>query len=250
MSPERVVAVIPARYASTRFPGKPLCPLAGKPMVLWVVERARAAKAVDEVYVATDDRRIFDAVEKGGGRAIMTSDKARSGSDRIAEAVAAMDCGVIVNLQGDEPLMSPETIDAAVAALLSDPACAVATACVEIRSRADFESPHNVKVVFDCQGHALYFTRSMVPSPARRPAGELEEGRLFGYKHQGMYVYRKEALMAYTRLPAGTLEEIEKLEQLRYLENGYRIKVVVTPHDSPGVDTPEDVAAVEQRLVG
>lgn len=244
-----IVAVIPARYGSVRFPGKPLHVIAGKPLIQWVVERAQAAERVDRVLVATDDRRIFDAVAAMGGEAVMTSEAARSGSDRIAEAVADMDCEAVVNIQGDEPLMSPATIDLALEALLSDPDCQVATSCVEIHLRRDFDSPHNVKVVFDRQGYALYFSRSPLPSPARRPEDEPAEGPLFGYKHQGMYVYRKPALMAFSELPMGRWEDIEKLEQLRYLENGYRIRVVVAAEDSPGVDTPEDAVEVERLLL-
>lgn len=249
MPPQRVIAVIPARYDSTRFPGKPLALLAGKPMIQWVIARARACVEIDDVYVATDDQRIFDAVIAGGARAVMTSREAHSGTDRIAEAVADMKVDAVVDIQGDEPLLRPETIGAAVRALLQDPSCDVSTTCVEIRSRAEFESPHNVKVVFDSSGAALYFSRSPIPSPARRPAEALADGQLIGHKHQGLYVFRKRALMAYTRMGAGKLEDIEKLEQLRFLENGRRIKVVVTPYDSPGVDTPEDVAEVERRLL-
>jgi 3-deoxy-manno-octulosonate cytidylyltransferase (CMP-KDO synthetase) len=249
MPNSRVVAVIPARFESTRFPGKPLAPIAGKPMILWVIERARAASTVDEVFIATDDQRIYDAVIASGAKAVMTSREARSGTDRIAEAVARMDIEAVVDIQGDEPLINPDTIDAAVRALLDDPQCAVSTSCVELRMRAEFESPHNVKVVFAPDGAALYFSRSPIPSPARRPPAELADGQLLGHKHQGLYVFRKSALMAYSKMPSGRLEEIEKLEQLRFLENGYRINVVVTPHDSPGVDTPEDVPDVERRLM-
>lgn len=249
MSSDRVIVVIPARYASTRFPGKPLHPLAGKPMIQWVIERAQACETVDDVLVATDDLRILEAVNAVGAKGVMTSESARSGTDRIAEAIADDDAGVIVDIQGDEPLLRPETIDSAVRALLDDASCDVSTTCVELRSRDAFESPHNVKVVFGAEGHALYFSRSPIPSSARRPDKELVDGRLFGHKHQGLYVFRREALMAYTEMSSGVLEDIEKLEQLRFLEQGYRIKVVVTPHDSPGVDTPEDVEEVEARLL-
>jgi len=248
MSKERVIAVIPARYASTRFPGKPLVPLAGRHMIQWVVACAEAASTVQDVFVATDDRRIFDAVTSQGGKAIMTSAQARSGTDRIAEAVADMAVDVIVNIQGDEPLMRPETINVATRALLADPDCDVSTTCVELRARSEFESPHNVKVVFDARGRALYFSRSPIPSLARRDAEAVADGQLLGYKHQGLYVFRKPALMAYAKMAAGVLEGAEKLEQLRFLENGYRINVVVTPYDSPGVDTPDDLAEVERRL--
>ncbi len=248
MATQRIVTVIPARYASTRFPGKPLHPIAGKPLIQWVYEHARAVSIINEVFVATDDTRIYNAVLAFGGRAVMTSDRARSGSDRIAEAVTDMDCDIIVNLQGDEPLMRPETIERALRELLEDPYCQVATACVEIRLRSDFESPHNVKVVFDRNNDALYFSRSPIPSPIRRPDEDLKDGCLLGYKHLGMYVYRKPALMMFSHLPMGRWEDIEKLEQLRYIENGERIRVVVTKHDSPGVDTPEEVEPVETLL--
>ncbi|MCX7045827.1 MAG: 3-deoxy-manno-octulosonate cytidylyltransferase [Candidatus Sumerlaeota bacterium] len=249
MATPRIIAVIPARYASTRFPGKPLYRLAGKPMILWVIERARAVKQITAVYAATDDQRIFDAVVAGGGQAIMTSDRARSGSDRIAEAIANLEADVIVNLQGDEPLLRPETIEAAIEKLLEDAECDVSTTCVEIRTRREFENPNNVKVVMARDGQALYFSRSPIPSPARRQESDLCDGRLFGYKHQGLYIYRREALLAFSQLEAGALEEIEKLEQLRYLEHGYKIKVAVTPYDSPGVDMPEDAEEVERKLV-
>lgn len=249
MTQGRVIAVIPARYASTRFPGKALAPLAGRPMIHWVIDRARTTPSIDDVYVATDDRRIFDAALEAGAEAVMTSDRVRSGTDRIAEAVADMDdLAAVVDIQGDEPLIHPETVEAAVRALLAVEDAGVSTTCVELRSRAEFESPHNVKVVFGADGRALYFSRAPIPSLARRDEAELGEGALLGHKHQGLYVFRKPALMAYAETEMGRLEDIEKLEQLRFLENGVRIQVVVTPHDSPGVDVPEDAVAVERRL--
>ena len=244
----RAVAVIPARYASSRFPGKPLFPIAGKPLILHVLENAQAASLVDQVLVATDDQRIFDVVTGHGGKAVMTSDRAKSGSDRVAEAIEDVACDIVVNIQGDEPLMRPETIDAALDAILRDRGCQVSTSCVEIRTREEFESPHNVKVVFDKAGYALYFSRAPIPSAARRGEEPGDSEGPLGHKHQGLYVYRKAALLAYARLPQGKLERFEKLEQLRYLENGYRIRVVVTDYDSPGVDTPQDARIVEHLL--
>jgi 3-deoxy-manno-octulosonate cytidylyltransferase (CMP-KDO synthetase) len=258
-----VLAVIPARYASTRFPGKPLADLCGKPLVVHTCERAREAKRVDEVVVATDDARIAEAVEANGFRAVMTSPDCPSGTDRIAEVAAGRpDASIIVNVQGDEPLIAPEVIDRAVEALESDPTCAVGTAVIRIVRREDFESPHVVKAVLDLAGRALYFSRSMVPNLTRASAEDLAlfapEGAaasvaaFLGFKHFGLYVYRREALLRIVQLPPSPLERVEKLEQLRFLEHGFRIRAVETALDSIGVDTPEDLeaarAVLEKRL--
>ncbi|HNY28165.1 MAG TPA: 3-deoxy-manno-octulosonate cytidylyltransferase [Candidatus Sumerlaeota bacterium] len=258
-----VLAVIPARYASTRFPGKPLADLCGKPLVVHTCERAREAKRVDEVVVATDDARIARAVEANGFRAVMTSPDCPSGTDRIAEVVAGRpDASIIVNVQGDEPLIAPEVIDRAVEALESDPACAVSTAVIRIARREDFESPHVVKAVLDLSGRALYFSRSSVPNLTRASAEDLalfapEEASasvpaFLGFKHFGLYVYRREALLQIVKLPPSPLERVEKLEQLRFLEHGFQIRAIETALDSIGVDTPEDLEAarvvLEKRL--
>jgi len=249
MNDMRIICVIPARYASTRFPGKPLAPLCGKPMIQWVYECAGAARMVQKAYVATDDRRIHDAVNAFGGNAVMTSGNYQSGTDRIADVVKDMECDIVVNLQGDEPVMNPETIDLAVKALISDPACDISTAMVRIRDENIYLLPNVVKVVCSLDGQALYFSRSPIPSRARA-GGKTEYERFFGYKHLGLYVYRKDALLSFPTLQPTLLEKLECLEQLRFLEYHYKIKVVETPHDSIGVDTPEDLKALEARIKG
>lgn len=251
------LAVIPARYGSVRFPGKPLVNLAGKPLVCHVVDRAREARTVDDVVVATDDERIVEAVEKHGGRAMMTSADCASGSDRIAEVVRREpDADVIVNVQGDEPLMPPEIIDRAVDALLSDPDCAVATAMIRIRSEEDYRSTNVVKVVLDASGRALYFSRSPIPSLVHVRDAQIVRnalgagGEFWGYKHFGLYAYRREALLRFVELAPAPLETAENLEQLRFIENGMTIRVVEAERDSIGVDTPEDLEAARRLIEG
>ena len=250
------IAVIPARYASTRFPGKLLADLCGKPLILHTVDRAREARRVDEVIVATDDVRIAEAVEGHGARAVMTSADCASGTDRIAEAAAASpDADIIVNVQGDEPLMSPEVIDRTVEALEADPDCAVSTAMIRILSEAVYRDPHVVKAVATSDGRALYFSRSPVPSNAHwrdkdRVLATLGGGRTFfwGFKHFGLYVYRRDALLRFVETSPSPLEVAENLEQLRFLENGMRIRIIETDHDSIGVDTPEDLEAARREM--
>jgi 3-deoxy-manno-octulosonate cytidylyltransferase (CMP-KDO synthetase) len=241
----QTLAVIPARYGSTRFPGKPLADLCGKPLVVHVADRASEAETVDEVIVATDDQRIADAVEAHGYRAMMTSPDCPSGSDRIAEvAVACPAVDIIVNVQGDEPLMPPSVIDNAVRALVEDESISVATAMIRLQSAPDFNDINIVKVVTDRRGRALYFSRSPIPSLSRATADDtaaLAEGDFHGFKHFGLYAYRRDALLAFVEMPPTPLEKIEKLEQLRFLENGHSIAVVETTLDSIGVDTPEDL---------
>jgi 3-deoxy-manno-octulosonate cytidylyltransferase (CMP-KDO synthetase) len=250
-----ILAVIPARYGSTRFPGKPLAIIGDKPLVVHVMEHAREAKRVDEVIVATDDARIVRAVEEYGGRAVMTSPYCATGSDRIAEVAAARpDVGIIVNIQGDEPLIPPEVIDQTVEALLGDPECAAATAMIRITNEQDYLSPNVVKVVCDRAGRALYFSRSPLPNLNR--ASAIDKGAatdksgadFWGFKHFGLYAYRREALLRFVSLPPSPLEKMEKLEQLRFLENGMKIRVVETHVDSIGVDTPEDLEAARKRF--
>ncbi|NQU43282.1 3-deoxy-manno-octulosonate cytidylyltransferase [bacterium] len=249
------VAVIPARYASTRFPGKPLADLAGKPLVLHVVDRAREARTVDDVLVATDDDRIAEVVRGYGVKVAMTSPECPSGTDRIAQAVADMpEAEIIVNVQGDEPLMPPDVIDLAVEALKGDWECSASTAMIRLRTEQDYLSPHIVKVVCDPDGRALYFSRSPLPSLVRATPEDMgvlkgTEGEPFwGFKHFGLYVYRRDALFRYVQLPPSPLERIEKLEQLRFLENNMRIRVVETNHDSRGVDTPEDLETAKKMM--
>jgi 3-deoxy-manno-octulosonate cytidylyltransferase (CMP-KDO synthetase) len=242
----KVVCVIPARYASQRFPGKPLADLRGKPMIQWVYERALKAKTVSKVIVATDDLRICRAVKSFGGNCVMTKKHHSSGTDRIAEVAKSLKFDFIVNLQGDEPTINPRTIDKTVRALLRDQQCDVSTAMIPITCRDDFHSNSVVKVITDRSGYALYFSRAPIPNLER--ADPEHQKRFFGFKHLGLYVYRKKALLAFPRFKPTFLEKLEKLEQLRFLENGFRIKIIETPYDSTGVDTPEDLENVKKIM--
>jgi 3-deoxy-manno-octulosonate cytidylyltransferase (CMP-KDO synthetase) len=240
----KIVVVIPARYASTRLPGKPLVSLAGKPMIQHVYERAKKARAVHEVLVATDDQRIADAVHAFGGRARMTRSDHRTGTERIAEVAAHEPGDVFVNVQGDEPLVDPAAIDTSVAALLEEPPAQIATVVTPIRYAAEIMDPHVVKTVLDFDENALYFSRA--PIPWIRDTQQKVHVKY--WKHLGLYVYQRDALLEYPTLPQGELEKIEQLEQLRWLENGWRIRVVEVPHDAISVDVPDDVARVETLL--
>ncbi|MDD5555952.1 MAG: 3-deoxy-manno-octulosonate cytidylyltransferase [bacterium] len=228
------VGIIPARWGSTRFPGKALAETGAGPLIRLVHDAARAARSLARVVVATDDERIAAAVRSFGGEAAMTSGAHRSGSDRAAEAAGRIDCDVVVNIQGDEPLIGAAAIDAAVEALRREPALGAATLATPLEDDAAADDPHTVKVVTDAAGNALYFSRAAIPwgGGARR------------LKHIGLYAFRKEFLLRFTRWPATPLEEAERLEQLRILERGERIRVVETPFDSVGVDTPEDLDRV------
>lgn len=233
----KVLCIIPARYASTRLPGKPLRDIAGKPMIVRVYERAIRAQRVHEVVVATDDERIRAAVEEHGGNAVMTRADHATGTDRLAEVAAQRpDCDLIINVQGDEPLIDPAVIDALVAPFEHDTALMMATAKTEITDAAEMENPNNVKVVADRTGNALYFSRARIPY-ARNAGAKV-------YKHIGIYAYRRDFLLAYAKMAQTALECSESLEQLRALENGYRIRVVETDAVFIGVDTEEDLAAV------
>jgi 3-deoxy-manno-octulosonate cytidylyltransferase (CMP-KDO synthetase) len=241
----RVICIIPARYSSSRFEGKPLADIAGKPMIQHVYERVLRSKSVSHVAVATDDERILRAVEKFGGKAIQTSVRHRSGTDRIAEAVQSLnlsDSDIVVNIQGDQPLFEPSQIDEVVAPLLADPLLNFCTLIYRIRREEEIDHPNAVKVVFDRDHFALYFSRATIPYVRD------ENDDVSYYKHHGIYSYRKGFLMTFTGLPEGALEKLEALEQLRALENGYRIKVVETEHDSVEVDTPEELKRVEEIL--
>jgi 3-deoxy-manno-octulosonate cytidylyltransferase (CMP-KDO synthetase) len=239
-----VLAVIPARYASVRFPGKPLAPIAGQPMIQHVVERVRQAKTVTRVVVATDDDRIRAAVEGFGGEAAMTRSDHRSGTDRVAEVSAHIPADIYINVQGDEPLIDPGTIDAVVSEMLDDPSIQIATPCIEITESNDIMDPNIVKVVLDFDGNALYFSRAPIPWVRDTNSGVA----VSHWKHLGLYAFRHEALVEYPTLPPGQLEPIEQLEQLRWLENGFRIRVVETAHDAVSVDVPADVERVEKLL--
>jgi 3-deoxy-manno-octulosonate cytidylyltransferase (CMP-KDO synthetase) len=243
---QKIIGVIPSRYGSTRLPGKALRDILGKTMVQRVLEQCNKARTLDEVYVATDDQRIAETVTAFGGRAIMTSPDHPSGTDRIAEAVANMDVSIVVNIQGDQPFMDPLMIDEAVQPLLDDPTLPMSTLMHPISREQDLHDPAVVKVVTDLVGNALYFSRSLIPYP-RQQAGQ----RIF--EHVGLYVYRKDFLVQLAKLPATVLERAESLEQLRVLENGYRIRVIEThcpDNEFSGfsVDTERDLARAEEML--
>ena len=252
----KVIAVIPARWDSSRFPGKPLALILGRPMIHWVVERALKAQSVAEVIVATDDERIYESVTQEGWQAIMTSPDHASGTDRIVEVVESRDCDIVVNVQGDEPMIPPENIDLVVQALQNDSDVPVSTLMIAISDREEMLNPNATKVVVDKMGRALYFSRAPIPFDRESEAGpkiddqtSVETGAM-GYKHIGLYAYRKPFLMQFPKLPASRLEQAEKLEQLRILENGLSIKVVETKHNSIGVDCEADRVKVEELLKG
>jgi 3-deoxy-manno-octulosonate cytidylyltransferase (CMP-KDO synthetase) len=240
----RVVVVIPARYASTRLPGKPLVSLAGKPMIQRVYERARQAQTVHQVLVATDDQRIIEAVRAFGGEARITRVDHRTGTERIAEVAAHEEGDVFVNVQGDEPLVDPAAIDTAVAALLEAPPAQIATVATTIRHAGDIMDPNVVKTVLDFESNGLYFSRA--PIPWIRDTQQKIHVKY--WKHLGLYVFQRDALLEYPTLPQGELEKIEQLEQLRWLENGWKIRVAEVQHDAVSVDIPEDVTRVEKLL--
>ena len=244
MSDPKVIVVIPSRYASTRLPGKPLLPLAGKPMVQHVYERAKRAQTVHRVIVATDDQRIMDAVTAFGGEARMTRSDHRTGTERIAEVAVHEPGDVFVNVQGDEPLIDPVAIDTAVGALLEEPQAQISTVATPIRHAGDILDPNVVKTVLDFDGNALYFSRA--PIPWIRDTQQKLHVKY--WKHLGLYVFQREALLEYPTLPQGELEKIEQLEQLRWLENGWKIRVAEVAHDAVSVDVPEDVARVEKLM--
>lgn len=241
-----VLAVIPARYASTRLPGKPLARIVGKPMIQHVYERVRQAKSVNRVVVATDDDRILQAVHGFGGEAVMTRTDHRSGSERVAEVAVQIFADIYINVQGDEPLIEPAAVDALVQAMMEDDDASVqlATLCVPIQSPADIMDPNIVKVVLDFQGDALYFSRA--PVPWVRDEAHRVYARHF--KHLGIYAYRRAPLLEFPTLPPGELEKLEQLEQLRFLENGHKMRVAETSFDSVSVDVPGDIARVEALI--
>ncbi len=232
-----VVGVIPARFASTRFPGKVLADLGGKPMVQHVWEKARQCRNLDEVLIACDHPDVLKAAQAFGAKAVMTDPALASGSDRIAAAVKDLVCGIVVNIQGDEPFIDPATVDAVVALLKNDAQVKMGTAIKEISSEAEFQNPNVVKCVVDLGGNALYFSRSPIPTHGTTK-----------YKHLGLYAYRKDFLLTFTRWPASSLEQTEKLEQLRVLENGHKIKTVVTAYESLAIDTPDDLQKAQAWL--
>lgn len=257
---QKAVAIIPARFNSTRFPGKPLASLKGKTVIQHVYEHAASSKLVDAVFVATDDKRIFDAVTSFGGKAVMTSGTHASGTDRIAEAADGIDCEYVINVQGDEPFIRAEMIDDVIQLLYNDDRVSISTLAKKITDIHELLSSHTVKVVMNNEGFALYFSRAPIPfdrdawqaritdSGADKIDYEIvsEIRNLNWYKHIGIYGYRKKTLNIFTSLKEGRLEQIEKLEQLRALEAGMKIKVKVTKYDTFGIDTIEDLRKAEE----
>ncbi len=236
----KILCVIPARYASTRLPGKPLADIAGKPMICRVYERASEAECIAETLVATDDQRVYDAVKAEGGKAMMTAKDHPTGTDRLAEVAAAYpDMELIINVQGDEPLIEPKLIDELAAVFDEDPGLRMATVMTEMKDAAEQRNPNNVKVVTDQNGYALYFSRSLLPYPRNAVGTPV-------YKHIGIYAYQRDFLLAYAKMQPTPLEQAESLEQLRALENGYKIKVVKTDYRFVGVDTAEDLKLVNE----
>jgi len=253
----RVVVIIPARYNATRFPGKPLALLKGKPIIQHVYEHASRAGLVNSILVATDDQRIYETVINFGGSAVMTSGSHESGTDRIAEAAAQIECEYVINVQGDEPFIEPDMIDDVISLLYSDDIVSISTLAKRVTDIHDIFSPHVVKVVMDDEGFALYFSRAPIPyhrdefselqvTSHELQAEQINTQRLEFYKHIGIYGYRKDALMKFSALQPGRLERIEKLEQLRALNAGMKIKVKETQFDTFGIDTKEDLRKAEE----
>jgi 3-deoxy-manno-octulosonate cytidylyltransferase (CMP-KDO synthetase) len=247
-----ITAVIPARYASVRFPGKALALIDGKPMIQHVYERTMRASRVSTVIVATDDERIYQAVTAFGGDCRMTRQSHETGTDRLAEVAETLPADIIVNVQGDEPLIAPEMIDQAIGPFLEDPSLRMGTLKTRIRCLHDFLSPNVVKVVTDREGNALYFSRSPLPFFRDKWQDLKDEsfasGKLLCYKHVGLYVFRRDFLVEFAAMAPTFLEVSEKLEQLRAVENGVRISVVETEFESIGVDTPDDLVKARERF--
>ncbi len=241
-----IVCIIPSRYESSRFPGKPLADLCGKPMIQHVYERVARAQAVPYVAVATDDQRIFDAVRKFGGNAVMTAATHRSGTDRLSEAVQSLHLSadaIVVNIQGDQPIFEPVQVDEVIQPLIDDPTIMMSTLIYKIILDEEITHPHAVKTVLDHQNFALYFSRATIPFVRDKKL------KADYYKHHGIYAYRRDFLDIFTHLPEGNLEKLEALEQLRVLEYGFKIKCVVTPHDSVEVDNQQELDRVRRILM-
>ncbi|MBU1912590.1 MAG: 3-deoxy-manno-octulosonate cytidylyltransferase [Candidatus Omnitrophica bacterium] len=242
------VGIIPARYGSTRFEGKLLADFCGKPVIQHTWENAKKSKSIDDLIVATDDKRIYNVAKGFGANVVYTSIAHKSGSDRLTEVAASIDAKIIVNIQADEPLLHPSMIDDVAGAILKDKTLVMATLCHKINNAAQIQDPNVVKVVFDRFGLALYFSRS--PIPYKRMGSDDKLQIIDYYKHIGIYAYAKDFLFTFKSLPQSHLEKTEKLEQLRVLENGYRIKVIETKFDTIGIDTPEDLEKAVETIKG
>jgi 3-deoxy-manno-octulosonate cytidylyltransferase (CMP-KDO synthetase) len=240
--PRKILGVIPARFSSTRFPGKVLALIAGKTMLQHVYERAARSTYLTSILIATDDDRVYSAAKNFGARVRMTRSDHLSGTDRVAEAASAVDAEIVVNIQGDEPLIDPAAIDAAILPMVHEPELVMGTLKKRIEDAREITDPNVVKVVTNHAGDAIYFSRCAIPFEREKSVNTPY------FKHIGLYVYQRDFLLAYSALPVGPLEAAERLEQLRALENGLRIRVVETEYESLGVDTPEDLERVT-RLV-
>ncbi|HRE40675.1 MAG TPA: 3-deoxy-manno-octulosonate cytidylyltransferase [Ignavibacteria bacterium] len=229
-----IVGVIPARWSSKRFPGKPLVMIKGKSMIQRVYEQAKKSKLINRIIIATDDKRIFDEVIRFGGEVMMTSKKHKTGTDRISEVIKNIDGEIIVNIQGDEPYINPNTIDETVKALMTDDEAVVSTPIIKISDLKVIKNPNVVKAIRNTKGYAIYFSRSEIPFKREKSKTEY-------YKHLGLYVYRKDFLMKLVKMKQTNAEKSESLEQLRILENGYKIKTVIVKRESQSIDTPSDL---------
>lgn len=242
------IGIIPARYGSTRFEGKLLADLCGKPVLQHTWENAKKSKSIEDLLIATDDKRIYNAAKGFGAKVVYTSKAHRSGSDRLTEVANQFDVRVVVNIQADEPFIHPSMIDDVVVPLLRDKTMQMVTLCHKIKNRGELADPNSVKVVVDRNGFALYFSRAPIPYESRVTG---HESRIAGcYKHIGLYAYAKDFLFTFKSLPQSRLEKIERLEQLRVLENGYKIKVIETKFDTIGIDTQEDLQKAIELIKG
>ncbi|MBU0759900.1 MAG: 3-deoxy-manno-octulosonate cytidylyltransferase [Candidatus Omnitrophica bacterium] len=243
-----VIGIIPARYGATRFEGKLLADLCGKPVIQHTWENAKKSRSIEDLLIATDDKRIYNTAKGFGAKAVYTSKAHKSGSDRLTEIASQFEAKIIVNIQADEPLLHPSMIDNIVDPLLRDKDIQMATLCHKIESEHELFDRNTVKVVLDRKGFALYFSRAAIPYKPR----SIHNGNRISncYKHIGLYAYTRDFLFTFKSLPQSTLEKIEKLEQLRVIENGYKIKVVETKYDTVGIDTPEDLARARELIQG
>lgn len=255
---DKIIGIIPARYNSTRYPGKPLVKILNKPMIQWVYENASKSKLMNKIYVATDDKRIFDTVLGFGGKAIITSKKHKSGTDRIGEAIQKLDGDIIVNIQGDEPFISAKDIDRAIHTLKINKNLNVATLATKFLDIKDLYNKNKVKVVFDKNLNALYFSRSIIPFnniyEKNQKTFKVNDNQYVNillknyFLHIGLYVYRRNFLLKFIKMKQSKLEKLEKLEQLRILENGEEIKIIISKNYSYSIDTPEDLKTILRKI--